>query len=126
MRLRQNGRPHDSSLKNPLLPPLPLRFKVLLFVLRLALRAFMSPGKPSADDALDDQVVGGSGYAHADAKVDLPLGRDVQIDRRNNLLLLLRDRIEAGHRAQRAVILQAAADHLREIVRYLYVRRELE
>src|SRR6267142_5643967 len=126
MRLRQNGRPTT-------IPPKSLCFLCFLcvsrlygFVLRLALRAFMSPAKSSADDALDDQVVGGPGHADADAKVDLPLGRNVKIDRRDNLLLLLRARIEAGHRAERAVILQAAADHLRKIVRNLDVGRELE
>jgi len=37
---------------------------------------------------LGDQVVGRTGETHAEAEIDLPLRRYIQIDRRENLMLL--------------------------------------
>ena len=37
------------------------------------------PGEVTAEDAFDDPVIGGCGWADAHANVDLPLGGDVQV-----------------------------------------------
>lgn len=53
---------------------------------------------------------------NAQAKIDLPLRTDIQINRGENLLLLLGDCIESGERANRAVIFQAPGDLTGEVV----------
>src|SRR5579864_8110705 len=57
-----------------------------------------------------DEVVGRAGESHAEAEVNFPLWRDVQVYRRKNLVLLLGYRIKARHRAERSVVLKAAGD----------------
>jgi hypothetical protein len=43
-----------------------------------------------SQDHFSDQVVGRAGHTHAQSEVQLPLGRQIQIDRGKNLVLLLR------------------------------------
>ena len=49
----------------------------------------MAPVEAPAEDAFDEQVVGTCGSAQADAHVDLPLGRDVQVGHQEDLLRLI-------------------------------------
>src|SRR5438477_2739583 len=92
----------------------------------MPLLRMMLPTKPAPDYAFDDQMICRAGSADADSEIELPLGRDVQIDRREELLLLLGHGIESGNWAKSAIILQAAAHHLGEIVRDFKIRRELK
>jgi hypothetical protein len=43
-----------------------------------------------SQDHFSDQVVGRAGQTHAQSEVQFPLGRQIQIDRGKNLVLLLR------------------------------------
>src|SRR5207248_11360457 len=56
-------------------------------------------------------MVGGTGGANADAEIDFPLGRDVNVNRGEKLLLLFAQRIEVTNRPESAVVFQAAAHH---------------
>src|SRR6266853_3348402 len=81
--------------------------------------------KAAADDRLEDEVVGGAGQAEADAGVELPFRRDVQVDRGEDLLLALSRRVETGERAVRAVVLDAEVDLAGDVERHRDVGREL-
>ena len=52
-------------------------------------RAMMCPVKPAAENAFHNQMIGAGCRADADAEVDFPFGRYVQIDGREKLLLLV-------------------------------------
>src|SRR5262249_23859947 len=80
--------------------------------------------KPVTQNHLRQKMIRGLGHAHAKAKIELPLLRKIQINRRNNLLLLLRHRIESRHRPQRPVILHPRGDFLRDVIAHLEIRRE--
>jgi hypothetical protein len=56
------------------------------------------------DDHFRDQVIGGARHANPQAEIDLPFERKVQINGRENLVLLLIQREESGYRPDRAVI----------------------
>ena len=43
-------------------------------------------------------MVGGTGQTHAQAEIELPLPRDIQIDRGKNLMLLLGEWVESRYR----------------------------
>src|SRR6266571_1944990 len=79
-----------------------------------------------AENHLRKQVIRGARHAHTQPKIDFPLGREVQVNRGKNLLLLLAYRVKARDRAERAVILEASRDFLGEIVAELEVGRENE
>src|SRR5438105_5310390 len=91
------------------------------------------PGKSPADDGFHDQMVGGPGGANADAEIDFPLGRDVNVNRGYKLLLLFVQRIEVTDRPESAVVFQAAAYYFavacpvrpEKIVADSEIRREL-
>ncbi len=61
---------------------------------------FVAGRKATAYDHFQDEVVSGSGQANADAKVELPLWRDIEIDGRKNLMLLFALRIKPTQRAE--------------------------
>ena len=63
-------------------------------------------------------MVGGAGDTYADAKVDFPFGRQVEVDGGKKLVLLLGDRIEVGGRTDRAVVFESAGDFAVVINRY--------
>src|SRR6266700_2037766 len=69
-----------------------------------------------AENHLRKQVIRGARHAHTQPKIDFPLGREVQVNRGKNLLLLLAYRVKARDRAERAVILEASRDFLAELV----------
>src|SRR5262249_11444356 len=52
---------------------------------------------------LEDEVVGASRHAHPHAAVELPFGRQVQVNSRKDLLLLVFEWIEAGDWAKGAI-----------------------
>src|ERR1700728_1856512 len=80
------------------------------------LPALVSPIEAAAENAFHDPVVGGGCRAHAYAKVDLPLRRDIQIDGREELLLLIMQAGNVGDAAVVGVVLKAARDLLGEVV----------
>src|SRR5665213_3615176 len=105
-------------------------------VLRLLLRAVgaglvsgarsIAPVPAIADDALDDEVVRSRRRAEADAEVDLPFGRDVQVGDGEDLLLLV---MQAGGRGKAAVVgvvLEAGVHLLCEVVAHLGAGREVQ
>src|SRR5262249_43705107 len=87
-------------------------------------RGGLTPAKAPSNDAFDNQVIGGPRESPADAEVQFPLGRDVQVDRREDLLLLVGNWIEISDRPQRAVVLQAAGYFLRKVIRHFGIGRE--
>src|SRR2546425_6372282 len=78
------------------------------------------------ENQLADEMVGRARDADAKAEIDFPLRRNVEVDGRKNLVLLLAHWVEAGDRPQRAVVFQAAGDFLREVVAEFEIRRKLE
>jgi len=71
-------------------------------------------------------VIGGASQSDTYAKINLPLGRKIQVDGGKDLLLLLRDRVEVGSRAHAAVVFEAAGDFLGEVVAEFKVGRKDE
>src|SRR6185437_15615629 len=75
----------------------------------------VAPIEPPAEDPFDNPVIGACGRSHANAEVDLPFWRNIQIDGREDLLLLV---VKAGDVRQAAVVgvvLNAARDDLCEV-----------
>ena len=83
-----------------------------------------APVEATAYYALHDQVIVGAGCADADAEIEFPVGRQVQVNRREELLVLVSEGIEIADRAQRAVVFEATRNFLGEVETYLGVRRE--
>ena len=69
-------------------------------------------------------MVGGTRKPDTEAKIDLPLRRDIQINGWENLVLLLRNCLEPTHWTDRSVVFQTSGDFRREIVTEFQVRRE--
>ena len=82
------------------------------------------PGKAPSDNALDDQVIGGSGCADAYSKVELPLWTQIDVDGRNELLLLFVEWTEVRDRPPGTVILQPASDSFSDVITELEIGRE--
>ena len=64
--------------------------------------------------------------ANADSKIEFPFRRDIEINRREEILLLFYKWIEAGEIAVIAVVFKPGSDLLRNVIRDLEVRRELD
>src|SRR5579864_3275215 len=71
-------------------------------------------------------MVGGASCANANSEIELPLRGQIKVDAREELLLLIAQRIESGERTVCSIVFQAAGNFLREIVAYLDVRRKLD
>src|SRR5438552_13736069 len=71
-------------------------------------------------------MVRAASHPHAHAEVELPFRREVQVDSRKDLLLLVPQRVEAGDRTERAVVFEPGGNPGIEIVAELKVRRKLE
>ena len=69
-----------------------------------------------AEDHFGDEVIGRTGDTYADAEVDFPFGRKIEIDGGKKLVLLLGDRIEIGGGAYGAVVFEAGGDFFGEVV----------
>ena len=74
----------------------------------------MTKRKPAADDHFEDEVVRAPREANADAEIKLPLWRNIKVDCREDLMLLLALRIKTTERAERAVVLKPRVDFLRD------------
>src|SRR5690242_12966994 len=83
------------------------------------------PIEAAPEDAFHDPVIGGCSGSYAHAKIDLPLGRHVQIDHRKDLLLLVVQAGDIDDVAIVGVVLKPAADLPGEVVADLDRRREL-
>src|SRR5260370_2213412 len=79
-----------------------------------------------AENHLGNQVIGRTRYTNTQPKIKFPLGRKIQVDGGQDLLLLLADGVEAGNGAQRSIVFDAASDFLGEIVAEFEIRREHE
>src|ERR1700720_3977026 len=82
--------------------------------------------KAPAPDLLEKKSVRRVGQSDRGAEIELPFWRDVEVERRNDLMLLLRAGIKLRHRPERPVVLDSDRDHARDVVARLEVRRELE
>src|ERR1019366_253213 len=78
-------------------------------------RTRLAPLESAADDRLHQHVVCAAGHAHAHSKIDFPLPRDIQIECRNELLRLARERIEFSDRPQAAVVFQTEGHDVGEV-----------
>src|SRR5580693_8315064 len=65
-------------------------------------------------------------HANAQSEVNFPFGRHIQVDHRENLLLLLRRRVEILRRSEYSVIFDYTRDFFRKVVTHLRVRRKDE
>src|SRR5262245_7350342 len=63
-----------------------------------------------AENHLDDQSVGAGCQSRPDAKVEFPARAEIDVDYRNDQVLLLAGRIDVGDRAEIALVLQAGRD----------------
>ncbi len=79
---------------------------------RLLSLVLPAPVETPAEDALDDPVIGRRGWSDADAEIDLPLRRDIEIDRRKDLLLLVVQAGDVRDAAVVSVVLESSADFL--------------
>ena len=70
--------------------------------------------KRRPEDAFHDPVIGGGRWPDAHAEVDLPLRRDVQVDGREDLLLLVVQAGDVRDAAVVGVVLDSAGDLLGE------------
>src|SRR5579863_6072637 len=77
-----------------------------------------------AKDHFHDEMIGSACYSHAQAEIDFPLGRNIQIDGGKKLVLLLTDGIESRNRPYRAVVFKTSGDLGSEVVAKFEVRRE--
>src|SRR5207249_661635 len=80
--------------------------------------------KPVAENHLGKQMIRRACHAHTHAEINFPFGREVQVDRRKNLLLLLADGVEARYRTQRAIIFDSSSNFLGEVIAEFEIRRE--
>src|SRR5450432_3915394 len=74
-----------------------------------------------SQNCLHQQMVGGLRHAHADAEVELPVLAEIDIHGRQNLLLLVAQRVESRHRAIGSVILHAHRHFLGDVVAELEI-----
>ena len=71
-------------------------------------------------------MIGIAGQADADAKIKLPIRRNIKVDRRKNLMLLFALRIKTAQRAQRPILFDSGVNLLCDCVSDLKIRGELE
>ena len=74
------------------------------------------------EDHFDQQMNRRAGCTDADAEIKFTVGRQIQIEIGNDLLLLKRAGIKISDRSQNAVILDAGIDFLGDIEAGLEVR----
>src|SRR6266567_2407572 len=90
------------------------------------LAAFRAKRETTANDHLEDQVIGAACHPDAYPKVELPLRRDIEVDGRKDLMLLFALWIKTAQRSERSVIFKAAIDLFRDRVGDFEIRRELK
>src|SRR5581483_12328046 len=111
-RSRSNGVSVDAASTTAIAPACRTRNAPLLIAVRLACD---SPAKSPAEDHFQNQAVGGVVQAEADAGIKLPVRREVQVDRRKQLL-----------RSAAAVVLHSPGDFRRHVVFDVDCRGERE
>src|SRR5438105_9802411 len=72
-------------------------------------------------DHLRNQMIRAAGHAHTYPKIEFPFGREVQVNRRKDLLLLIAERIETRHGTHRAVVLESARNLGRQVITELEI-----
>src|SRR5271167_635434 len=82
------------------------------------------PGEAPPEDAFDDQVIGGRGCADADSEVELPLRPQIEVNGRNELLLLIVEWTEIRDRPPGTVVFQPSGNSLGDVVTEFEVWRE--
>ena len=75
-----------------------------------------APIESTAENRFDDEVIGGARGADADAEIDFPHWRDVEVGDEKELLLLVMGRGEVTQGPIICVVLEAGADYPREII----------
>src|ERR1035438_7074908 len=80
--------------------------------------------EPVSQYRLHEQVIRRLRHSHPDAEVEFPILSEVDIHRRQYLLLLIPNRVEAGNRTAGAVILQAERHLFRHVIAELHVGRK--
>jgi hypothetical protein len=88
----------------------------------VAKRCGLSEIEAVAEDHFGDQVIGRMRHAHAHAEIDFPVRREIQVNGRKELVLLLAGGKKIRRRADSAVVFEAAGDFLCEVVAELEVR----
>src|SRR5262249_19114365 len=78
-----------------------------------------------ADDRFQHPVLAGAGQAASDREVQLPVRRDIEIDRREDHVALVFTRLPVRDRPRRAVVLDAGRDLRRDVPRHLDAWLEL-
>src|SRR5581483_776401 len=71
-------------------------------------------------------MIGSSCHSYSNTSIEFPLGPKVEIDRGNDLLLLISQGIETGDGSPGCVILDAAINSLGEVVSNFRVGRKLD
>lgn len=85
----------------------------------------MRPIEPSPDDAFHDQMIGAGRCSPADPEVDLPVRRNIQINRRKKLLLLIVERKYIRDGPVSSVVFQPSRDVFVEVVAEFFTWRKL-
>src|SRR5207253_272121 len=75
-----------------------------------------------AENDFENELVRARRQTHADARVEFPARPEVEIENREDLVLLLLDGIEPGQRTNRTVILEPDRDPVRDRVADLRIR----
>src|SRR6266436_9827086 len=76
-------------------------------------------------DELDQQVVCAPREAESNAKIELPLGREIQVERWKKLMLLLADFAETANFPEVAIILHPRGDESGQVVTDFDAWREI-
>lgn len=79
-----------------------------------------------AQNHLGDQMIRGVRHADAQSKIHFPFRREVQIDGRKDLLLLLSDGKKIRGGTDRAIVFEPGGDFFREVVANFKIRRKNE
>src|SRR5258708_22415690 len=74
--------------------------------IRRFIKCSTSEIKTVAENHLGNQMVRRTCHTHTEAKIDFPLGREIQVNGGEGLLFLLAVRVEARERGPRAVIFE--------------------
>src|ERR1035441_7228065 len=101
-----------------------IRFNMYLIVIPLT--AALEIVEPITQNRLDQQMVRRLRHSHADAEIEFPVLAEIDIHRRQELLLLVPDRIPSRDGPIRAVILQAERHLPGHVIAELHVGRKLE
>src|SRR5580698_6253259 len=81
-------------------------------------------GKTPTNDALNNQMIGGSSRADSHSKVELPLWSQIEVNGRNELLLLIPQRTEICDRSIGSIVFESAGDSSCEVVAEFEIGRE--